>query len=179
MEELNRAMRQEAAAMMSEVQGTRLGEVTSYDPETYAVIVKLQPDENLTGWIPIKTLAVGNGWGLYFPPEIGDQAVVQFQEGDLESGICLGFLYNNEDKPLSCQSGEWWMVHKSGVKVLFQDGKIQVRGGLIEIGGINGDVRKLVDERFMELFNNHTHPNTGAPVQKMTAGHMTTNLRGG
>lgn len=176
---LNSAMRREAQAMLDEIQGTRLAEVSAYNPENYSVKVRLQPEGNETGWIPIQSTAIGNGWGLYFPPEINDQAVVLFQEGNLDSGICIGFLYSDADRPLSVQSGEWWMVHKSGVRILFQDGRLQLRGDLIEVGGLGSMVRKLIDQRFQELFNNHTHPgNNLPPNQKITNDHMTTNLRG-
>lgn len=181
---LNKAMRAEAQRMLDEVSNTRLGLVTSYDPDNYSVKVTLQPDNVETGWIPVASIAVGNGWGLYFPPAINDQVVVAFQEGDLDSAVATAFLYNDEDKPLSVKSGEWWMVHRSMTHVKFlEDGTLDIRGPNITAGILNEAVYRLVDQRFQALFNGHTHPTpsgvSGPPNQRLTDDHMTKSLKGG
>ena len=55
-----------ATARQSEAgeSGTRQGTVTAYDPDNYAVKVQLQPTGEETGWIPLSSPWVGNGWGL-------------------------------------------------------------------------------------------------------------------
>lgn len=47
----------------------------------------------------------------------------------------------------------------------------------VKIGDTGAAVRKLVDERFMALFNSHTHGSGPAPTQQMTAAHMTTRTK--
>ncbi len=51
---------------------TRIGTVTSYDPNTYSAKVLLQPEGVEIGWLPITSAWSGNGWGLFSPPTSGD-----------------------------------------------------------------------------------------------------------
>jgi len=105
----------------------RMGLVTSYDPNRYAVKVQLMPEGAETGWLPLASPWIGNGWGLFCPPSIGDMIEVEFQEASPESGYaCLRF-YNDSDRPLACPSGEFWLVHKSGSLLEFHnDGTVEV-----------------------------------------------------
>lgn len=55
------------------------------------------------------------------------------------------------------------------------------RGGIlvhnssgVKLGDTGEEVRKLVDERFVELFNTHTHGGGPVPSQEMTTGQLTT-----
>jgi phage baseplate assembly protein gpV len=89
------------------------GLVQSYDPNTYSVKVTLQPSSVLTGWIPIETHAIGDGWGIAYGPQIGDQAIVDFADGDPEAATVSGFIYSDQDRPPPVPSGEIWTVHKS------------------------------------------------------------------
>lgn len=102
----------------------RAGLVSSYDPDRYAVKVKLQPEETETGWLPIVTAMAGNGFGVYFGPEIDDQAVVAFLEGSVETGVCLGFLPSDIDRPPSVPSGEGLVRHKDGAFLRFLPGAV-------------------------------------------------------
>lgn len=106
----------------------RHGIVSAYDPDHYAMKVKLQPSDIETGWVPVASIWVGNGWGLYAPPSQGDQAVVFFQEADLQlplGGFCL---YDETNQPLSVESGEFWLVHKDGAFIkLTNDGKLSMQ----------------------------------------------------
>lgn len=62
--------------------------------------------------------------------------------------------------------------------LLHADGSVTLLGSTVIAGSLGGTVRRLVDERFMTLFNGHTHADpqggtTGVPDQPMTAGQMT------
>lgn len=122
---------QKAAAQQA-TQGrasTRQGVISSYDPNAYAVKVMLQPDNVPTGWIPLKSAWIGNGWGLFCPPSIGDAVEVDFQEDDGGVGSVGLRFFNDADRPLSCPSGEFWLVHKTGSFMkLTNDGKFLVNG---------------------------------------------------
>ncbi|PUA19574.1 phage baseplate assembly protein V [Glaciimonas sp. PCH181] len=120
-------MRQQATQVMGEYANTRLGTVQSYDAGNYSVRVAIQPEGNLTGWIPLLSPWVGNGWGMFCPPSIGDMVEVQFQESDHDAAMCCMRLYNDQNRPLSVPSGEFWMVHKTGSALKFHnDGSIEV-----------------------------------------------------
>jgi phage baseplate assembly protein gpV len=120
---------------------TRHGIVTSFDPNTYTVKVKLQPEGVLTGWIPLKSAWVGNGWGLFCPPSIGDAVEIDFQEDD--SGVgCVGWrFYNDIDRPLPCPSGEFWLVHRKGASLKFlNDGTVECQAAKDLNVTVNGDL---------------------------------------
>lgn len=106
----------------------RMGKVISYDPDHYVANVKLMPEGIETGWIPLGAEWVGNGWGLYCPPSIGDVVEVQFQQGGKEAGYVGKRFYSNKTKPLSVPSGEFWLVHKSGSALKFtNDGNVLIQ----------------------------------------------------
>lgn len=105
----------------------RIGTVTSYDPRNYCAKVMIHPEGAETGWIPVLSPWVGNGWGLFAPPLIGDQVEVQFQEDNFEAGFICNRFYSDSDRPLSVQSGEFWLVHQSGSCLKFHnDGTVEL-----------------------------------------------------
>ena len=127
MDDLMNAARREAERVMATRATTRTGLVTSYDPDNYAVKVALQPEGVETGWLPLASPWVGNGWGMFAPPSIGDQVVVEALEGENETRVVLDRLYSNDDRPLSVPSGEFWLQHETGAKIrLLNDGKIEI-----------------------------------------------------
>jgi hypothetical protein len=108
------AMRQQAHAALGDVALPSTGIVRSYDPTKYAVRLELQPQGNMTGWIPLLTPWVGNGWGMFCPPTIGDLLEVTFLNGDINSGVAGLRAFNDQDLPLPVPSGEFWLVHAAG-----------------------------------------------------------------
>ncbi|MDD2795898.1 MAG: baseplate assembly protein, partial [Acidocella sp.] len=51
----------------------RFGLVSSFDSATYSAKVLIQPENVLSGWLPIVSTWVGAGWGLAAPPPLGAQ----------------------------------------------------------------------------------------------------------
>lgn len=133
-------MRRQAQNVLADVALPQSGVVRNYDPTKYQVRVELQPQGNLTGWIPLLSQWVGNGWGLTAPPTIGDLVEVMFINGDLDAGVaCLRF-YNDADVPLSTPSGEFWVVHKSGAFLkLLNNGSATITDGKGATMTMNGD----------------------------------------
>ncbi len=106
---------------------TRIGIVTSFDPNSYSAVVKLQPDGMPTGWLPVVSPWTGNGWGLFAPPTPGDLVEVQFVDDSIESGFVCQRFFNDADRPLPCPSGEFWLVHQSGSLLKFHnDGTVEL-----------------------------------------------------
>ena len=104
----------------------RFGIVESVDTATYAAKVTLQPDGELTGWLPIMAMAIGSGWGIAFPPNTGDQVLVVPHEGDADSLVIVGFVYSQQQVPPNAAAGEFWLVHKTGSYFkMTNDGNIQ------------------------------------------------------
>lgn len=174
-------MRREASKVAARLTMVRVGIVSAYDPNKYAVKVELQPDGQETGWLPVLSPWVGNGWGLFAPPTPGNVVDVHFQEGSKDAGYVSLCFFSNVTRPLPVSSGEFWLFHKSGAFIkLTNDGKasinstveIDVIGPTVNVTataavnvtapsinlGSNGEaLHKMVTDAMVALFNSHTH----------------------
>lgn len=56
-------------------------------------------DESSSCWVRVVTPWSGKGWGAVAVPRIGQEVVVQFEEGDPDRPICTGMLYNQDTMP--------------------------------------------------------------------------------
>lgn len=178
MQHILNQVRLQAEQVQGNIAKTRAGLVDSYDPSTYSCKVSLQPDNTLTGWLPILSPWVGNGWGLFAPPTIGDLVEVQFIEGDIESGILCQRFYNDVDRPLATPSGEFWLVHASGSSLKFHNdgtvslisagtltssapqwnhtGNVLVTGNIVASGDISDHTNKSM-AGMRSAYNGHSH----------------------
>lgn len=127
MREILNAMRLQSEQAANVRASARLGTVSSYDPDNYAAKVMIQPEGVETGWLPVASDWVGNGWGLYMPPSIGDVVEVEFQEADINAGIICRRIFTNAARPLAVPSGEFWLVHQAGSSLKFHnDGSVEL-----------------------------------------------------
>jgi hypothetical protein len=174
-------IRREAEKVLTQVARPRMGTVTSYDPASYCAKVLLQPEGVETGFLPIATDWLGNGWGLFCPPTAGDVVEVQFQEGGKNAGYIKGRLFGDQFRPLAAPSGEFWLVHKTGsfIKLLndgtirskgdwYLDGTLYVAGDVVDQTGTNSDSMR----QMRTLYNEHVHSDpqggaTGVPNPQM------------
>lgn len=88
--------------------------ISAYDPNRHAVKATLQPQNVESGWMPIATAHVGNGFGLAIGPQIGDQIIVGFHEGDIDSPFMMGRLHSDQERPPVAQAGEIVLQSASG-----------------------------------------------------------------
>lgn len=135
MQAIRNQMRLAAQLAGGDVAESRAGIVRSYDPDMAAARVEFvdrsQPESGaepfLSGWLPVTSPWVGNGWGMDAPPSVGDQVEVKFFGGSIENGYVCGRLYSDADRPPGAPSGEFWVVHKSGSALRFKnDGTVEV-----------------------------------------------------
>ncbi|MGO9086265.1 MAG: type VI secretion system Vgr family protein [Terriglobales bacterium] len=56
-------------------------------------------EENVTNWARMMTPHAGADRGFMFLPEVGDEVVVGFGDGDVEKPVILGCVWNGVDKP--------------------------------------------------------------------------------
>lgn len=106
---------------------SRIGIVDAYDSNYYACKVRIQPEDVLSGWLPVQSLWVGNNWGLFCPPSIGDVVDVHFHEGSSTAAYVALRWFNDRARPLPTPSGEFWVVHKSGSALKFHnDGSVDL-----------------------------------------------------
>ncbi|KAA0685995.1 hypothetical protein DTW90_34480 [Neorhizobium sp. P12A] len=140
----------------------RVATVSSYDPNRHAVKAQLQPEGVETGWIPISTAHVGENFGIAIGPQIGDQIVVGFHEGDIDSPYMIGRLHSDQERPPIAQAGEIVIQTKEGFifKVTSSSASI-VTGGLpltIDAGG--GEIHltsSKLTHNGLNVGSTHTH----------------------
>lgn len=203
--------RQEAMKAMNLRTSMEIGKVISYDPVNYLVIVELYPEDDetpalQTGWIPLLSPWIGDGWGLFCPPSIGDMIEVQFQSGSLNNGVATLRSFTTESPPLSVPSGEFWLVHKTGsfIKML-NTGAIEISTPSdITVNAVNahvnasavasvsaptvqlGDLESndaligLMNSVARSVYNTHTHNYTsgvtGTPNEQIDTDAVTTHV---
>jgi phage baseplate assembly protein gpV len=90
----------------------RAGLVTAWDSQKHLAKVMFQPEGHETGWIKVHTMAAGNGNGHMTgltPGDgktTGDQVLVNYQEGDFETGAITARLHSKVDAPPTVLAGE-------------------------------------------------------------------------
>lgn len=130
--ELSNLIRREASYGANARSPMRVGEVTSYNKETHAVKLKLQPEGIETGWVPLGSSHIGNGWGMATGAKAGDQMVVGFLDGDHSAPVVVTRMFSDQQKPPQVEGGEMILQHETGSKlVIDKDGAttLQHKGG--------------------------------------------------
>jgi phage baseplate assembly protein gpV len=169
MERFLNAVKAHASALDRAQGQPRFGVVASVDPARYAARVTLQPENVMTGWLPVLSAWVGAGWGMVCPPSPGDQVLVLAQEGDADNGVIVGRSFSDTARGPAAPPGELWLVHGSGSYLRLQnDGTVRVQGDLHVAGNIfaSGDVSDShgTMSTFRGDYNVHTHGNTPGPT---------------
>ena len=68
----------------------------------------------LTTWAPVAAPMAGAGRGVWMMPEVGDEAVVMFQRGDVDFPVVVGFLWNGRDTAPSSSVRERLIRSRNG-----------------------------------------------------------------
>lgn len=134
---LTNLIRREVMRAMQQYARSRVGTVSSYDPEKHAVKVKMQPEGHETDWMPIGSHHIGNGFGVMVAPKVGEQVEIGFQEGDPESPRVIGRLFSKKDKPPRVEAGEVLVKHESGSSIFIdKSGNVHIKSsGQLHING--------------------------------------------
>lgn len=94
---------QERDTAASRVSGVVVGVVTNnQDPEGMGRVKVKFPwlsDENESNWARVATPMAGQGRGFYFLPEVEDEVLVAFEQGDVRFPYVVGSLWNGKDAP--------------------------------------------------------------------------------
>lgn len=127
--------------------GVTVGIVTNNkDPEGLGRVKVKFPwlsGEEESYWARVLTLMAGNDRGIYFLPEVDDEVLVAFEQGDMNFPYILGALWNGKDKPpvknddgknnqrvIKSRSGHMIVLDdtEGGEKIIIQDktGKNQI-----------------------------------------------------
>jgi uncharacterized protein involved in type VI secretion and phage assembly len=81
------------------VAGLWYAEVQELDEEGYILKWLSGNVGSLSAPARIATMMAGDGRGTFFMPEVGDEVVVGFEEGDLDQPVILGALWSDTDSP--------------------------------------------------------------------------------
>jgi phage baseplate assembly protein V len=134
----------------------KFGTVTSVNAANATARVTIQPEGVLSGWLPVLSTWVGNGWGMACPPIPGDQVLLVPQDGDVEQGVIVGRVFSANQMPPAAPGGEFWLLHQSGSFLkLCNDGSIQIKGDLHVAGDVYDQHGPLSGLR--AHYNSHTH----------------------
>jgi len=121
------------------------------DPEGLGRIKVKYPwrdDERQSDWAWIASLYAGNGRGAVFYPEVDDEVLVAFDQGDINHPVVIGGLWNRKDKPPETNSdgkNNTKMIRsRSGHRIVFSDDQ-ENKKEKIEIR-TNGDHSILLDD---------------------------------
>ena len=146
--------------MTESVQGVYVGTVYKNTIDVEGRIMIMMEGVNQSGiyLARIASLMAGNEMGIEFLPEVGDQVLVAFEQGNFNKPIVIGSLWNKSDKPpdtnrdgnnnlkiiktrggneirISCVQGEEKIDISSGnVKVSISHNGIKMHGN-VEITG--------------------------------------------
>lgn len=158
------------------------GLVTSYDPDKYLAKVTFQPSGQESGWLPIETGHIGDGYGIVVGlqpgdgKKTGDQVVVRYHGNDVESGKIVQRVHSEDQKPPRVESGEMMILTRfqkseggqesaqgaqggTGQQIyLKKDGSIAItdgNGATITMDG-NGNMKIQCKDLTHEIKGNHT-----------------------
>jgi len=153
-------------------------------------------------WARVSQLYAGNGYGTLFVPEVGDEVLVAFYQGDMRIPYVLGGLYNGADKPPTAHDGgrdQKIIRTRAGHEVLFDDKSKDIRittaqGGTITVTatgeitltadkvtvdanaialGAGADHPLVFGDNLLTAYNQHTHASAGSPpVPQLTQGDL-------
>jgi phage baseplate assembly protein V len=82
-------------------QGVLIGTVKSVDdPQGIGQVQLLFPTLGITSnWAPVAVPLAGNSRGSWIMPELEDEVLVAFMDGNFNQPYVVGFLWNGQDKP--------------------------------------------------------------------------------
>ena len=84
-------------------------------------------EANQLKWAKVAAPYTGKKWGQYFLPEIGDQVLLLFEDGNIEKPYIIGSIPTDKDQFLKKSVGEnneiKQIMTRNGNKIVFEDGK--------------------------------------------------------
>ncbi|MCM1565332.1 MAG: phage baseplate assembly protein V [Dehalobacter sp.] len=111
------------------IQGVAIGIVTNnQDPEKRGRVKVNLPwrgESDESHWARVSSPMAGNGRGMVFYPEVNDEVLVAFEQGDVNHPYIIGALWNSQDLPPENNSSGKNNIRKiksrSGHELTFDD----------------------------------------------------------
>ncbi len=100
-------------------------------------------------------------YGFESYPLAEAEVFIGFLNGNRDHGIAL-CVHDGRYRPTDLAEGEVAVYHKEGHRVLLKAGGIiEVEGTEIKMGDVVSSLEKLLNKLAMDIFNTHTHNETG------------------
>ncbi len=99
-------------------------------------------------WAPVASVMGGGGRGAWFMPELGDEVLVAFEQGDVNHPYIVGFLHNGDQRPPETDPQVRMLRSVNGHQIALRDPNPAAgdQGG-IRIEDAHGNVIELENAR--------------------------------
>lgn len=160
--------------------GTMIGVVTARNDDRRVGRVKVKyptHGDMESDWARVLVPYGGGGHGFKAIPEVGDEVVVGFIEGDPKLPIVLGSVYSERNAPPLRQDIDVRVLESPGNhRITLSDsprpgGKITLESGDVRLGGANarhravlGDALLLFLRQLLIALSSHTHGSAVGPT---------------
>jgi uncharacterized protein involved in type VI secretion and phage assembly len=142
---------------VGQVNGCYLAEVVSVEDPLNLSRVQIKvlnvnhpSDHNAPLWARVAVPFAGNGYGAFFIPDVGEEVLVNFVNGDARFPIIVGSLWNGRSTPSETLGGagntvdRWTLVGKAGTRIaIIEESPGQATISFTTPSGVKG---KLTDE---------------------------------
>lgn len=135
---------------MKQCNGVVIGIVKEIDPTLGCIKVDFPwmfPPQR-SHWAPIASLMGGKKRGAFFMPEIDDEALLAFEQGDFDHPYVVGFLWNGVDGPPTTDPHRRVIHSVNGHEVEIYDPDISGGDkGYIRLKDAHGNLIELANAR--------------------------------
>lgn len=80
------------------------------------------PDAQTSNRAPVAAPMAGGSRGAFLMPEVGDEVLVAFEQGDFDHPYIVGFLWNGQDRPPETDPKNRVILTPGGHTLRFEDG---------------------------------------------------------
>jgi uncharacterized protein involved in type VI secretion and phage assembly len=106
---------------MSNINGMVIGLVTQVDVGKIKVNFPWLDDNHESDWIRISTMMSGDNRGSFFMPEVKDEVLLGFDQGNPRIPYVVGYLWNGKDAPPGQDVRDRKITSKNGHSIRFLD----------------------------------------------------------
>jgi uncharacterized protein involved in type VI secretion and phage assembly len=106
---------------MDTINGVVVGLVTQVQPGQIKATFPWLSEDHESDWIRIATAMSGNNRGSFFMPELQDEVLLAFDQGNLRMPYVVGFLWNGQDLPPGQDPRDRRITSKNGHEIRFLD----------------------------------------------------------
>lgn len=158
--------------MSRQLEGVTVGLVMNLDdPEKLGRIkVKytLLDGEPVSNWARIATPLASSAAGMFFQPEIDDEALVIFESGNMSRPYIIGFLWNGSNKPPEEVMEKRTLKTISGHTMVFDDTEGEEAITITDKNNntlvLNKDGIEIITEKTMTLKGNEVNVEASAQL---------------